>query len=192
MKFKRRQYINDASLQIRFTLFFVLAALIGNILAVAAFNNLAVRALDTLMWSTHISVASTDELIRPIFIYVNVINFVFVTALLVLTCYLMMKKTSGPLLRMSNDIKKVTGGDLTSRIVLRQKDEFKDVADELNSMTEELRKRFAGIKGQYKGISESVGILEKGSSSKEDSIRSYNLILNKIEGIEKEINKFEL
>lgn len=192
MKLKRRRYIIDSRLQIRYALVFVLVSLISNILAVTAFNSLALKQLDTLMWSTHISINSTDELIRPIFIFINVINFVFVAVLLVLTGFLMMKKTSGPLIRMSRDIRKVTDGDLSSRILLRQKDDFKDVADELNRMTGELSERFSGIKEKYEGISGYLQLSGKGVSKKEDSINNYNSILQSIDGVEAELNKLEL
>jgi methyl-accepting chemotaxis protein len=192
MKLKRRRYIIDSRLQIRYALLFVLVSLISNILAVTAFNSLALKQLDTLMWSTHISINSTDELIRPIFIFINVINFVFVAVLLVLTGFLMMKKTSGPLIRMSRDIRKVTDGDLSSLIVLRQKDDFKDVADELNRMTGKLRERFSNLKEMYEGISGPMERLGKGVSTKEDSKNNYNSILKSIDGVETELNKLEL
>lgn len=192
MKLKRRRYIIDTKLQIRYALLFVIISLISNILAVAAFNSLALKQLDTLMWSTHISVNSTDELVRPFFIFVNAVNFVFVAVLLLLTGFMMMKKTSGPLIRMSRDISRVTEGDLSSRIVLRQKDDFKDVADELNRMTEKLRERFSGIKEKHERLSGSLQILRKEDSNKEDSINNYNLIFKNIDGVETELNKLEL
>jgi methyl-accepting chemotaxis protein len=192
MKFNRRRYINDTRVQIRYALLFVIISLIGNILAVTAFNLLALKQLDILMWSTHISITSTDELVRPVFIVVNVVNFVFVAVLLGLTGFLMLKKTSGPLIRMSRDIRKITEGDLSSRIALRQKDDFKDVADELNRMTGELRERFINLKDKYEGLSGSLLMIGKDISKKEDSINDYNSILKNIDGVETELNKLEL
>jgi len=191
MKLQRSRYLIDTRLQIRYALLFVAISLISNILSVTAFNVLALKQLDTLMWSTHISINSTDDLIRPLFFFVNIINFVFVAALLVLIGFLMLKKTSGPLIRMTRDIRKVTGGDLSSRIVLRQKDDFRDVADELNQMTGELRERFSGLKDKYEGLSRSLQMIRKGTSKK-DSINNYDSILKSIEAVETELNKLEL
>jgi len=191
MKLQRSRYLIDTRLQIRYALLFVAISLISNILSVTAFNVLALKQLDTLMWSTHISINSTDDLIRPLFFFVNIINFVFVAALLVLIGFLMLKKTSGPLIRMTRDIRKVTGGDLSSRIVLRQKDDFRDVADELNQMTGELRERFSGLKDKYEELSRSLQMIRKGTSKK-DSINNYDSILKSIEAVETELNKLEL
>ncbi|MBI5666277.1 MAG: methyl-accepting chemotaxis protein [Nitrospirae bacterium] len=192
MKLKRRKYIIDSRVQIRYALLFVVISLISNTLAVTAFDTLAMKQLDTLMWSTHININSTDELVRPIFIFINVINFVFVAVLLALTGFMMMKKTSGPLIRMSRDIRKVTDGDLSSRIVLRQKDDFKDVADELNRMTGELRERFSDIKEKYEGLSGSLHKIGKDAGKKEGPINDYDSLLRNIDEVETELNKLKL
>ncbi len=191
MKTRRRQYIIDKKLQMRYTLFFILISLIGNVLAVAVFNMLAMKQLDTVLWSTHISISSTDELIRPIFFSVNIINFLFVTLLLILTGVLMLKKTSGPLFRMSRDIRKITSGDLSARIELREKDDFQDVADALNSMTENLGKKFLYLKEKFEGVSGAVKMLEKGDETRDAAIKKYDAVLQHIEEVEKEINRFE-
>lgn len=191
MKHKRRRYIIDTRLQVRYALLFVIISLISNLVAVAAFNSLAIKQLDTLMWSTHISISSTDELVRPIFIFVNAANFIVVAVLLLLTGFLMIKKTTGPLIRMSRDIKKITDGDLTTSVVLRQKDDFKDVAQELNTMTGQLRVRFADLKERCSRISGPIQQLGNKAVSKEDSVKTYDAILREIEGLESELGRLE-
>lgn len=192
MKLKRRTYIIDTRLQMRFAFYFIVISLLGNIAALTVFNALSLRQLDTLVWSTHISAASTEQLITPIFMYVNVVNFFFVTIMLILAGILMVKKTSGPLYRMSKDIMQVSKGDLSSRIVLRHKDDFRDVALALNRMIEKTGERFADIKETYTGISVLVEILKHGTGNRQDAIRSYNSLLERIEEVEKKIDAFEV
>ena len=192
MKIRRRKYFINARLQMRFAVFFLIISLVGNIAAVAAFNMLAMDKIDALLWSSHIDITSTNELVGPLFIQVNLINLAFVTVLLLLTGTWMMKRTTGPIYRMSQDIKTFTEGDLTSRIILRNKDEFADVAGELNNMAESLRERFAGIRDRYSSISESTGALIKGDGNKEEALRNCDLILKSIEELETEISsRFE-
>ncbi len=192
MKFRRRKYVINSGLQMRFSFLFIIVALLGNILAVGAFNILSLRKLDAARWSTHLNVESTGELLYPVFLYVNVGAFLFITLLFIILGVWMLRKTTGPLIRMSKDINGVTDGDLSSQIVLRQKDEFKDVADELNIMTEKLRNRFVNIKDKYESISQSVTMLEKDPVDKEATISTYHLTLKNIEVFEAEINKFRL
>ena len=191
MKYRRRNYMINSGLQMRYSFLFIIAALLGNICAVGAFNMLSLKKLEAARWSTHLNVESTGELLYPVFLYVNIGAFLFITLLFIIAGIWMLRKTTGPLIRMSKDISRVTEGDLSSQIVLRQKDEFKDVADELNIMTEKLRGRFINIKDKYESISQSVAMLEKGSGDKE-AATTYNLILKDIEGLETEINKFRL
>jgi len=192
MKFRRRKYLINSGLQVRFSFLFIVVALLGNLLAVAAFNMSSLKKLEAARWSTHLDVQSTGELLYPVFLYVNLGSFFFISLFFIIIGIWMLKKTTGPLIRMSNDIRDVTAGDLSLKIVLRQKDEFKDVADELNEMTDQLRGRFINIRDRYASISQSVKMLEEGSGDKEADNTSYNSILKNIEGLEAEINEFRL
>ncbi len=192
MKFRRRKYVINSGLQMRFSFLFIIVALLGNVLAVGLFNILSLKKLEAARWSTHLSVESTGELLYPVFLYVNIGAFLFITLLFIIIGAWMLRKTTGPLIRMSKDINRIAEGDLSSQIVLRQKDEFKDVADELNIMTEKLRERFINIKDKYESITQSVAILEKGHGDKEATVTTCNSILKNIEGLEAETNKFRL
>jgi len=192
MKFRRRNYVINSGLQMRYSFLFFIAALLGNICAVGVFNMLSLKKLEAARWSTHLNVESTGELLYPVFLYVNIGAFLFITLLFIIAGVWMLRKTTGPLIRMSKDINGITEGDLASQIVLRQKDEFKDVADELNEMTESLRSRFVNIKDKYESISQSVAMLEKDAGDREGTSTTCNSILKNIEGLEAEINKFRL
>ena len=134
MKFRRRRYIVDTELQLKLSLAFALAALTASVAAAIAFNYFTLKKMEAVMWSTHRAVKTTGEIVGPVFVYTNVINFLAVCVLLVAAVMWMMKRTSGPILRMSRDLGKVAGGDFSAGITLRQKDEFQDTADELNVM----------------------------------------------------------
>ncbi len=192
MKFRRRKYINDRKFQMKFVIPFVIVSLSGAISATAIFNYLAVKEFENLMWSTHISVRTTDEVIRPLFINVNIINFLFVTALLIITGIWMIRKTSGPLYRMLKDVRKVASGDLSASITLRQKDWLQDIAYDLNTIVKSIKDRFITISGVYMDISKSIGGLKREHSDKETSIKAHDSILKKIEALETEIKRFKL
>ena len=192
MKYRRRNYMINSGLQMRYSFLFIIVALLGNICAVGAFNLLSLKKLEATRWSTHLNVESTGELLYPVFLYINIGAFLFISLLFILIGAWMLRKTTGPLIRMSKDISRVTEGDLSSQIVLRQKDEFKDVADELNVMTENLKGRFINIKDKYESISRSVAMLEKDTGERDAASTAYSSILKNIEGLEEEINKFRL
>ena len=192
MRFRRRNYIVNAGLQMKITLLFVAVSLIGSIITTAAFNYFALNRLEGLMWSTHISIKDTGEIIRPLFINVNIINFIFVAVLLIIAVIWMMRKTTGPIFRMLKDIMKVRDGDLTVDIILRQKDEFQDTACELDAMLKRMREKFNNINEKHLHVSETIAELKKDINNPEIAVGKYNLILESIEGLEKELKRFEV
>lgn len=176
----------------KFVIPFVAVSLSGAVAATAVFNYLALREFESIMWSTHISVKTTDELVRPLFINVNIINIIFVTALLIIAGIWMMRKTSGPLYRMLGDIRRVADGDLSTDITLRQNDELKDTAHELDAMVKSIKDRFSSINEKYADVSKSVEGLKREPVDKETSKKAHTSILEKVRELETEINGFKL
>ena len=189
MKYRRWTYITNAGLQMKVTLIFVAISLLGSMVSTFAFNFFALRKFETLMWSSHISVKDTGELIRPLFIYINVANFIFVSLMLIVGIVWMMKIKSGPIYRMDRDIKKISEGDLSVNITLRQKDEFQDVAAELNDMTVNIRDRFGLIIDKYADISRALSELKNRAGDPQGSCDS---VLKNIGELEAEISKFKV
>jgi len=192
MKFRRRKYLINAGMQIRYSVLFVIIAILGNICAVAIFNILASKKLDSVIWSTHINVESTGQLIGPLFIYVNTATFAFITILLILSGIWMIRNSSGPLYRMARDINKIAEGDLSTNISLREKDEFQDVAIDLNHMTEKLRADFSSTKENCLNISKSLGTLKTLLAAGKISEGIYDNVLENINNLRSGLNKFQL
>jgi methyl-accepting chemotaxis protein len=145
----RKQFIVNTGMQLKFTLVFVCIALAGCLFSVTIFNYLSIQKIESLLWSTHFSLQSTSEIIRPFFIFTNIVGFLFVALLLSLTGFWMLRKTEGPLLRISKDLMEMTDGNLSKKIMLRQKDEFRDIAVELNTMTGALRDRLVILRNKH-------------------------------------------
>ena len=192
MKFRRRRFIVNTGLQLKITLVFVVVSLLGSIAAVLAFNFLAMRELEKLMWSTHIRVRDTGEILGPLFVYVNIFDFLFILLMLIIAGIWMMKKTRGPIFRITKDVMKVAAGDLSKDIVLRKKDEFQDVADEVNSMIGVLREKFKALNEQHRHVSESIDELKKGHNVPESAARSCASVLENINRLEAELKDFKV
>jgi len=171
--FERKKYLIDMTFQGKFALVFAIAAVIGNVVSTAIFIILSREKLESLQWSVHVSAQSTGEIMQSLSIQVGIFNLILVLVLIFITGIWMMKKTRGPLYRISNDLEKVCAGDFSSPIVLRQKDEFKDVADALNDMIENTRARLNSFKNSYEDISRNILDLEvklaKGFQIREES-----------------------
>ena len=160
MKYKRRRYIVDLGFQWRFAVVFITACLIGSVSATALFHLLATRRLEELRWSVFITAQSTGDVLQPLFIYVNIIGLIFIAAVLAVTWAWMLKKINGPLIRINNDLKMIQDGNFATDIILRQNDEFADVASALNEMLAQIRQRFSESRAGYEEISQALVDLE--------------------------------
>ena len=192
MRFRRKKIIITAGIQMKITLIFVFIALIGSVAATFAFNYFAMKELESIIWSTHIAVKDTGEIIGPLFIYINIIDFLFVFTLLAIASVWMIKKTTGPLFRMSKDIMKAANGDLSVEVALRQKDEFKETAAELNSMIINIRDRFKTVKEKHLEVSESLEELKRAAGNPDIAGSNYNKVLRNIKEFEEEIGFFQI
>jgi len=160
VKHRRRRYIVSTGFQWRFVRGFVAVALAGSAVTTVLFNFLAQRRLEELRWSAFVPVQSTGEVLRPLFVYVNLFSLSFVAVLLVITGALMMRKVNGPIYRITKDLKSIGEGNFSSGIILRQQDEFRDVAEALNEMLDSLRERFSERRARYEEISQELQELE--------------------------------
>lgn len=192
MNYKRREYITNAPFQMKFVLTFIIVAFTGNILAVTIFNYIALKKLDDLIWSTHLRVRTINEIIGPLFIQVNAAAFVFICITLIIIGMIIARKISAPLYRMSKGLRTAADGDLTVNIALKQKDEFKSVANELDNAIHSLRNRFITLNEKHKEITRSIGELQEEIKTKKPGTDKIVPVLENIDLLTQEINKFKL
>ncbi len=160
MKIRRRRYIVDLRFQWRFVIGFLTAALVGSVAATVIFNFFANKRLEEIRWSVFLNAKSTGEVLKPIFIYVNLFSFVFMSVLLLITMAWMMNKMRGPIYRIIKGLKLIRDGDFSDEIILRRKDEFKETASALNEMQNKMKERFSEFKLRYEEISQALIELE--------------------------------
>ena len=189
MIFKRRKYIVDKRFQGKFILFFVIISSISSIIATVVFNHIALKRLESIMWSAHISVKTTDEVIGSLFIYVNIIAFLVVSFLLILTGIWMVRKTSDFLHVISKNIMRVANGDLSVSIGFRQKDEFNDVVSSLNDMIKKLRERFSDIKQRYGEISTYIRDIERTYAKDTPEREDIQKVLKRLETLRENLQQ---
>lgn len=146
--FKRKQYIVDrGAYQARFLLPFVASWLLATVASVVFFNLLAENEIEALLWSAHVSVESTDQVIGKVFVYSIVFTSLLICIFLTISCWYVRRKTTGVAIRLVKDLRMVADGDFSKRIWLRKNDQFQDVAAAIND--------FIGARGEhYRGLQE--------------------------------------
>ena len=76
---------------------------------------------------------------------------IMVPVIIVATMYLS-HCVAGPVYRMEKELREIGEGDLSRRIVLRKNDDFKKLADEINSFTNQVDSRLSAIKSHFTAL----------------------------------------
>jgi methyl-accepting chemotaxis protein len=170
---------------------FVVITLLVNIISIGVFNYIALQQMEDVIWSSHIHIETTGEIMNSLFIYVNIINVCFITCALILMGYWMKRKTAGPLMSMAEDIDKMKEGDLISSVALRKKDAFQDVALVIDNMRERMRDRFERISTQHNEVSASIKNLAELKGHSKSLAAESEIIHKKIKKLEEELRKLK-
>jgi methyl-accepting chemotaxis protein len=148
MAFRRRNYFTKKEFQTRFLVPFMAASLLANFITVTLFIILARRKIDGLLYSMWLPPASAGSLLSPVMLAASLASVAAVSLLFLWMGRSMHQRIAGPLSQIRADIGRVRDGDLTFRITLREMDEFKDFAAEINAMTTVLNERFSVLRKQ--------------------------------------------
>lgn len=161
--FRRRNYFVKRAFQGRFILRFIITSLVVALLAVAAFVFLAKGRLNEALFSMRLPSSGPSALLAREAALASVGAVVAISLLYLLAARSMYHKITGPLQRMRTDFQRILAGDLGCRVVLRDPDEFKDFAAEINLMVEALGRRYAGLQAQTAALADTAKALENAS-----------------------------
>src|SRR5512140_852034 len=141
--YKRRKYFIKKRFQARFIARFLAVSFVGGVLAVASFNLLAYEKIDALLFSMKIPAVNTGSVLFREAVYANGLTFALIVFFYILTAKGIHAKMARSLHRIRADIHGLIRGDLGTRIQLREDEEFRDFAEELNLMASGLQRRFS-------------------------------------------------
>ena len=187
--YRRRNYFIKKSFQSRFILRFLLVSSLWSVLSIALFNFLAYKKIDAILFSMRLPAKNTGSIFFQEVLYANAAALIFIILTFLLTARGLHKKIVRSLFRIRVDILRFARGDLDSRIMLSQEDEFKDFAETLNGMAADLQKRFSDIKGHLDHIMESTGKLRV--SYEGDNRMLYEEIRKQLDAMEEKIREFK-
>ncbi len=156
---KRKIYYIKNSAQSKFIFRFTSISIIGGILALTAFNYLAYKKIDAVLYSMRLPRVSPSDLLWNEMLYSNIFVIFFTLIVFFVLARGLYNKIHGPLKKLNNDIERMSTGDFDKNIALRHKDEFLDFAEELNTMSQELNKRFKAMREAGKAIERAAEML---------------------------------
>jgi methyl-accepting chemotaxis protein len=189
--YRRRNYFVLKNFQARFILPFLAASFLANIIAVTLFILLARKKIDSILFSMHLPLTSAGVLLsQPAFI-ACIIAVVAVSLLFLWVFHAMYQKIDDSLRDIGADLQKISAGDLGFRVTLRENDEFKDFAGQINAMAGELSSRFKALKDQADILANSAETL-KNPPDPAKTPAAHQSMKRAVNSLEEQIKAFKL
>jgi methyl-accepting chemotaxis protein len=158
--FRRRNYFTKKDFQTRFILPFLLASSLANILSVTLFVVLARNKIDGLLYSMRMPARNIGALLAPAALIASIVAVITVSLSFLWVAWRRYYIIAGPLQQIRADLHRIGAGDLSSRISLRERDEFRDFAEQINAMAGALSRGFLVLKNQTGDLSRAADDLK--------------------------------
>ncbi len=174
-QYKRKNYFINKEFQGRYIFnYFILLAL-GSVLFVVIFSFFSSNTLSIVYDNYHLQLGTTPGILfkkmlstQWLFIVIGGITVIFITMHLT-------HRVAGPFFRFEKGLDEMMNNDISKKIILRQKDEGKDLAQKINAFNFALSKQLLFIDDQNSKIALSVEKLETALSQAEQSNESGQL-----------------
>lgn len=138
MKYKRRNYFINRGFQTEFILKFCGLVALSSVVFGVILYTLSSRTLTTTFENSRLVVKSTADYILPAILFGGTI-VALVTALAAsIVVMLMTHRVAGPIYRFEKYAQKVGNGELLPDLKIRKKDQFQNMVNAFNNMTQGL------------------------------------------------------
>ena len=179
--YKRRNFYIDKDFQSKFITKFCLIVCAGSLVTIAFLYYLARVSTTVSIINSRVAVTTTSDFILPLLIQTVVVVTIFVSVATILVTLFVSHHIAGPLYRFKQTFKDLADGIFTKKISLREGDQLKEMAEEINHMINAVRTQAQIAQEQLTAIkkeAESAG-LQPGTKQK-------------LQALEKAINFFKV
>ena len=180
MNFKRRNYFINKEFQGRYIFNYFIIAAIGSILFMAVFSFFSSNTLSISYDDYQLQLGVT-----PFILFKKILSaqWVFVVVgggLVVVATLFLTHRVAGPVFRFRRSFREMIDGDISDQIILRPKDEGKELADLINKFNSLLSERLSAIEDANSNIEISVHQLKKNMKDTDVDISGAEPFLNQI------------
>ena len=175
--YKRSSYFIKKEFQFKFILRFCLLVLIGAVISTGLLFLFSQGTLTSSFQQSRLIIKNTGLAILPSVVYTNLITLALITLATIIVTLFVSHKVAGPMFRFEKELKAIGEGDLTKKIMLRKKDQIKDMADCLNNMVVSLREKILDIQTEV----EHIRNFASQQSAPEDLVEELQQLHHKIQ-----------
>lgn len=164
MKYKRRHYFINRAFQTEFIVKFCTLVILGSALFGLLLYLFSKNALTTSFENSRLVIKSTADYIFPGLISGGLLVAVITALLATIVVILMTHRIAGPMYRFEKYIKEVGSGKLYSDLKIRKKDQFQNMVEALNKMTDDLKLGLVKVNDVSGKLDKLIGELSDSSS----------------------------
>lgn len=193
-KYKRKQYLVAKKFQLKYVGLILLL-----MFATAALCSYVVYYTSMLLMGEKLANVYPQGRLVSIVKIVNfriLISLILVTPLVALIGIFLSHRIAGPIYRMEKFLSSVATGDLTSRIILRTKDELITLASGINTVVDSLKVSVTDERARLRRALSELDGVKKGAEAKPADISAIkdgiSKLDNELDGLSRELNKYKV
>ncbi len=183
LAFKRRQYFIQKTFQTKIIIRFILILIFGSVITGMGLYFLAANELETRLYTAHMTITNTREILLPTIILTTVIVFILLSLITIYTVLYLSHKIAGPLYKFEKITEEIGKGNLTVDVTLRKKDELIHLQNAFERMLESLQYKIGVLKKNYI-------IMKRMEYEIKDAIKTSKLSANNKESLVKAVKEF--
>jgi len=185
--YKRRNYFINKEFQGRYIFNYFLLAAIGSLLFIAVFSFFSSNTLSIVYDNYHLQIGITPEILFKKILSTQWLFIVLGGGMVVGITLILTHRIAGPFYRFEKTLDEMMDGDISRKIILREKDEGKDLAQKINAFNDMLGEKLSIIENLNSKIAVSTLHLKKALDDSDLGPEKFAPLMNQILDSQKNI-----
>lgn len=186
-QFKRRKYFINKEFQGRYIFDYFLLVTIGSLIFIGVFSFFSSNTLSIVYDNYHLQLGVTPGILFKRILNTQWLLIVFGGTVVIIFTLFLTHRVAGPFFRFEKALDEMIEGNISGKIVLRKKDEGKELAKKINKFNYLFGDNLAIIENFNAGIAVSTLQLKKAIEDSGSDIEQFSPYLNQILNTQKNI-----
>jgi len=193
-RYKRRNYFINKEFQGRYIFNYFLLLTIGSLLFIGVFSFFSSNTLSIVYDNYHLQLGVTPGILFKKILSTQWLFVVFGGGAVVIITMILTHRVAGPFFRFEKALGEMMDGDISNKIILREKDEGKELAQKINAFNFILGDKLAIVENLNSNIAISSlqlkKLLEESGTDMNDIAPLLNEILESQKNIQTMVNDY--
>ncbi len=188
---RRRNFFIEKDLQGRFILYLFFVVILGALLFTLIFTYLSSNVLTVTYKDYHLEVDKAPKALLYEIFQAHWLFIFFVGIGVSVLAVFLSHRIGGPIYRFKKSVEEITNGNLSFTVIIRKKDEGKELAEGMNRMIDTLNERIGRIASEAEEIEKNLKLFSEGKSG-ETATERFDKIKSHLERLKGSLSFFRL